>query len=94
MSLQMTPQGVILPVKVTPKARKTQILGWENGYLKVHVSAPPDKGAANSLLLRTLADALDLPKSALILLSGHTSRQKTVLIERLTLEQISARLIP
>jgi uncharacterized protein (TIGR00251 family) len=93
MNLKQSPHGVLLQVKVTPKAKRERIVGWENGLLKVHVSAPPEKGEANDRLLRVLADRLGLAKSHLTLITGHTSRQKTVLITGMALEQIAELLI-
>jgi uncharacterized protein len=89
-----TPQGVILKVKVTPKARKTQILGWKEDELRIQVSAPPDKGEANQAVLKLLAETLKRPRSSVILISGPASRQKTILIEGMELEQIRCLLPP
>eukprot|EP00873_Tetraselmis_striata_P031837 jgi/Tetstr1/452101/TSEL_039137.t1 len=47
--------------------------------LAVRVCAPPDKGAANKAVIALLAKALSLPKSALTLSSGQTSRTKVIL---------------
>jgi uncharacterized protein YggU (UPF0235/DUF167 family) len=38
----------------------------------------PDKGAANAALEKLLADRLDLPKRAVSVIAGSTSRLKTV----------------
>lgn len=41
---KITPEGIVIPVKVIPKARRNAILGWENGELKIRVAAYPEKG--------------------------------------------------
>ena len=46
--------------------------------LKIRLAAPPVDGKANEALVRFLADVLDLPKSAVILKSGQTSRRKVL----------------
>lgn len=69
---------VTLPIKVVPKAHRNEIVGWENDELKVRLKAIPEKGKANDMLLRFLADELDVAPSQLELISGTTSRHKRV----------------
>lgn len=73
--------GIIIPVKVTPKAGKNTILGWENGELKIRIAAAPDKGEANEELVTFLAKELRISKTRIILISGKTSRHKRVRLE-------------
>jgi uncharacterized protein YggU (UPF0235/DUF167 family) len=47
----------------------------------VQVTAAPEKGKANAAVVDVLAEALDLPKSALRIVSGETSPLKTVEID-------------
>lgn len=75
-----------LSVRLTPKAAKEALEGWasdEQGppYLKVRVRAAPIEGAANAALEALLAKALGLPKSAIQVEKGATSRLKQVRIE-------------
>jgi len=49
--------------------------------LRVRVKAVPDKGKANAAVIALLAKALDVPKTAVTLVSGDTARRKTVVIE-------------
>lgn len=71
---------IILPVRVTPNARKTDILGWEENTLKIKLAAPPVDGKANKALCAFIADWLKLPKRDVSLLSGDTSRIKRLKI--------------
>ncbi len=61
-------------------------------HLKVRVRAVPDKGAANTAVLKLLAKSLSLPKSALELVSGQTSRAKVVRIAGLPSGEVRKRL--
>ena len=75
-----------LAVKVTPKSAADRIQGWaedEKGerILKVTVTAPPEDGKANKAVIALLAKRLKLPKSAIDIASGETSRHKTLLID-------------
>lgn len=78
--LKVTPQGLLLAVRVAPRASKAAIAGEENGRLKVRLNAPPVEGRANRELLEVLAKALGLRKSQLRLAAGLKSRDKAVLL--------------
>ena len=78
------PEGIQLSVKVTPKANRSEVLGWENGELRVRLAAVPEKGEANLELIRFLAKTLGIAKSHITLLSGETSRHKRLFISYLT----------
>lgn len=73
-------EGVILPVKAQPRARKNAVMGEQAGALKVAVTAPPEDGKANAALIESLATFLGLRRSQIKLLSGQTSRDKKFLI--------------
>ena len=87
------PNGAItLSVKIIPNAGKNQVVGWENGFLKIRIQAPPEKGKANQELINYLSSLLDLPKSSITLLRGETSRKKLLLIEGITHEELINRM--
>ena len=73
-------QGVVLLIKVIPKAATHSVVGWENGYLKIRLAAVPEKGAANKALINFLSEILDISKSCITLLKGDTSRLKKIAI--------------
>jgi len=70
--------GTRLRLRVKPGARKNAVLGVHGGALKVGVTAAPERGKANRAVLGVLAKALDLAPSALEILSGHASQDKSV----------------
>ncbi|MCD6320129.1 MAG: YggU family protein [Candidatus Desulfofervidaceae bacterium] len=76
MPFRETKDGVILQVKVQPKAKKDEIVGLEGQALKIKVKAPPEKGKANQACIELLASFLGIPKTRIKLLRGETSRQK------------------
>lgn len=71
-----------LEVHVQPGAKSTEAVGMHGDRLKVRLAAPPVDGKANDALLAFVAESLGVPKSAVTLLRGQTSRQKTVGITR------------
>ena len=84
--------GTLLPVRVVPRAAHMELDGVRAGALLVRLIAPPVEGAANSALITFLADRLGVPKSALTITAGATSRQKTLRIDGLTPQEVLARL--
>lgn len=66
---------------IQPGAKKNEIVGLHGDALKIRLAAPPVDGKANSALLSALADWLNLPKNALMLKSGQTSRRKVVRVK-------------
>lgn len=85
-------EGLILPVRAQPGARKAGILGEQAGSLKIAVTAPPEDGRANQALIETIREQLGLKRSQVELLSGATSREKKFLIRGLTKAELLARL--
>jgi uncharacterized protein (TIGR00251 family) len=71
--------GVVLRVRVQPKASREAISGSVDA-LKVALMAPPVDGEANAALIALIAKRFHLPKSALRLISGEKSREKTVFV--------------
>ena len=70
-----------LRLKVVPKASRSRVAGCVGDRLKVQVTAPPERGKANAAVLELLADRLQLARSAVRLVAGETSPQKTVEID-------------
>jgi len=89
--LKEIPGGTLLHLRVKPGARKNEILGVHGGALKLGVVARPERGKANRGVLKLLAKILDLAPSAIALVGGNTSQDKTVLVP-LSATQIGNRL--
>ena len=70
-----------LSVYVQPGAKKTELSGLHDGRPKIRISAPPVDGAANEELIRFTAKLLKISKSSVTLVSGQTSRLKTLDID-------------
>ena len=70
----------LLDLHVQPGAKLTAAVGEHGGRLKLKIAAPPVDNKANAHLLTWLAAQLGVPKSAVRLVRGETSRQKTVAV--------------
>lgn len=80
-----------IAVKAIPNAPRNEIVGWLGDTLKVKVHAPPVEGRANEALCEFLADHFQLPRRAVTVLRGDTSRQKTIRIDGLSLAELKQR---
>jgi uncharacterized protein len=79
--IERTEGGVCIRVYASPRASANSILGLHNGEVKVALVAPPVEGAANRALIEFLAKKLGVPRGAVTLISGETSRHKRVQVE-------------
>lgn len=68
---------------MTPRASRNEVTLGPDGVLHVRVTAPPADGQANRAVIQVLSRALKVPKSAITILSGESSRTKRVRIEGL-----------
>lgn len=78
-------------IKAIPNAPRNAVVGWLGDALKVKLHAPPVEGRANEALCEFLAETLGLPRRAVTVLRGDTSRQKVVRIDGLDLAGVRAK---
>ena len=75
-----------LHIKVTPKAKieriKKEVRDDGTALYKIYVTAAPEDGKANDAVIKLLAKSLDIAKSSLTIVRGHTIRDKVIKIER------------
>jgi len=90
---QRPSQRVVIEVKVVPRARTSDVVGWQGAALKVRVQAPPVDGKANAALVGLLAARLGLNAGAVEVVSGAASTRKRVAIAGLSREEIERRLV-
>jgi uncharacterized protein (TIGR00251 family) len=76
--IEATPDGVVITVRVIPRAARSGLAGTRGDALLVRLQAPPVEGAANDALIEVLAKALQVPKRAVSIVAGDRSRQKRV----------------
>lgn len=70
--------NITLTLHIQPGAKKTECAGRHGDALKIRLSAPPVDGKANEALIKFVAESLKLPKAAVNLKSGQTSRRKVL----------------
>lgn len=82
--------GVTFEVRVQPRASREEIAGDYQGALKIRLTAPPVDDRANEALCRFLAERLNVPRTAVKILSGEKSRTKRVQVQGIAAAQINA----
>ena len=92
IALESHAEGVLLPVRAQPGAKRNEIRGEQEGMLKVSVTQVAEKGKANKALAEVIAKGLGLRKSQVELLGGETSSHKRFLVRGVSLEDLSARI--
>jgi hypothetical protein len=83
-----------IPLRVQPRARRTELSGFHNGALKLNVQAPPVDDAANEAIVRFFSKLLEIPRSRLAITSGAKSRAKILRIEGISLTHFLQRIPP
>jgi uncharacterized protein len=86
--LRAQTDGVLLSVKLQPRASANGIGDALGSELRIKVTAPPVDAAANEALLKLLAQQLHCPRNRVQLVRGHTSRHKTVMLHGLAVEDV------
>ncbi|MGE3983721.1 MAG: DUF167 domain-containing protein [Dehalococcoidia bacterium] len=86
------PDEALIAVRVTPRSSKDEVLGWQDGVLRVKLRAPPVEGRANEALCRYLASLLSVPARDVEVVSGGTARSKRLRVTGLTLAAVRTKL--
>lgn len=82
---------VLVNIHVQPKSSQAKII-LENGIIRVWVNAPPVDGGANDAVVHLFSKALKVAKSKIVIMRGHSSREKTLRFEGFTEKEIYERI--
>jgi len=87
--LQQEKSGtLLLHLRIQPTASRSEIAGLHGQRLKIRLQSPPQDGKANRELIRFLSETLRIKKSSVDLIRGQTSRDKTVRITGISVDQL------
>jgi uncharacterized protein (TIGR00251 family) len=92
LPISPTATGVMLRLRVQPRASRDGVAGVIADAIRLRLRAPPVGGAANDALIRFLAAKLNVPRSAVKLVSGPTGRAKLVAVTGVSVEETAQRL--
>jgi uncharacterized protein YggU (UPF0235/DUF167 family) len=76
---------------LTPRAPVDRVDGVLDGVLRARVAAPPVEGAANQALIRLIAQELGVARSSVRLIAGAAGRQKLLVVEGVSADDVLAR---
>jgi uncharacterized protein (TIGR00251 family) len=89
--LRVEADGLLLSVKLQPRASANEIGEPLGDELRIKVTAPPVDSAANEALVRFLAETLDCPRNRIELVRGHKSRHKLLKLLGISAESVLAK---
>ena len=87
-----TGDGWLIAIHAQPGAKKSAVAGLHGVALKIRIAAPPVEGKANETLIAFLAKALGVPRRAVSIVKGESSREKLLLVANASADP--ARLLP
>jgi uncharacterized protein (TIGR00251 family) len=76
-----------LAIRVQPRAKRSEVAGERGGAVVIRVSAPPVDGKANEAVCRLIAERVGVPRSAVRIVRGESSRDKVVRIDGLSADE-------
>lgn len=92
MQMDTEEPRAVLSLRVHPRAKRDEVVGWREGVLRVRVTAPPVKGQANQAVVKLLAQALGVKRGEVRLVKGEKSRDKLVEVTGLSEDAVHRRL--
>jgi uncharacterized protein len=94
IALHETASGITFAVRVQPRAKRNAVVGELGEALKISLTAPAIEGRANEACIEFLAELLGVPRSSVVIISGHTGRNKVVRVTGLALDTLRQRVEP
>ena len=85
--IKETNNGLIATIKMSPNAKKNEIIKTDT-ELKIKITAQPIDGNANKALIEFLSKTFKIPKTSISIIKGETSKEKTILLSVTDKEKI------
>ncbi len=86
--------GSQIAVLALPRSSRNEIVGLQDGRLKIKLTSAPVDGSANRTCVKFLAKMFDVKASSVSIVSGETSRKKIVQFETVKPAQLLSRIAP
>ena len=85
-------ESCTIKIRVQPKSSRNQVDGFQDGALRVRVTAAPTEGQANAAVIAIIAKTLGVSKSRLEIIRGYSSRDKVVSVDTLTEQEVQRKI--
>lgn len=92
MNIQEYPDGVIINVRVQPRASRNELGGLYGEAVRLRLTAPPVDGAANAACVEFLAGLFKIPRHQIEIISGLTGRNKIIKLYGIKRDEVLAKL--
>lgn len=86
--IRKTNEGIIVNLKISPNAKKNEIIK-DGDIIKVKITALPIDGKANKALVEFFAKIFKIPKTSIEILKGETSKEKTILFKTMDEDKVN-----
>lgn len=73
---QIKDNSFFISLLIQPNSKKTEIQGIHDNKLKVRIHSPPVDGKANEEVIRFFSKILEIKKSHIDIVKGHTDKNK------------------
>jgi uncharacterized protein len=90
--LRESKHGLTFDIQVTPHATSAELVGVQEGMLKIRVTELPVEGAANEACIKLLAKTFALKKGQMEIFAGAKSRKKTVLVKDISRAELEMKI--
>ena len=91
--LQASGDGVLLRIRVQPRASRNRLEGVRGDQLRIRLTAPPVDGAANAACIALLAKSLGVRRAQVRIAAGEKSHDKLIHVLDLTPDEVAAKII-
>ena len=89
----MSDKGTFLRVVVKPNSKSKEfIVKKEQNSILINLTGPAKEGKANTELVKRLAKLLKISTGSIKLVAGHKSREKILLIDGVSAEELLHKL--
>jgi hypothetical protein len=79
MMIKQVDEGIIVSIRISPNAKKNEIIK-DGDIFKLKITAQPIDGKANKAVIEFLSKQFKIPKTSIKILKGETSKDKTILL--------------
>jgi uncharacterized protein len=86
--------GSAITVRVSPRSSRNEITEiLEDGTIKIRLTAAPVDGAANTALIKLLADVLEIAPSQIEIVAGQSGKDKLITITGLESDLVQQKIL-
>lgn len=86
--IRKTNEGIIVNLRISPNAKKNEIIK-DGDIIKVKITALPIDGKANKALVEFFSKNFKIPKTSIEILKGETSKEKTILFKTMDEDKVN-----